>query len=1048
MTPELWQRLKPLFHAALEKSTQNRAAFVDAACGKDFELKMRLEELLDAEQQDTGSLDAPLAHLNGFLDDNTARFQPGELVLGRFRIIRPVGKGGMGEVYEAEDLQLGIVALKTIRHGIASSSDAFERFRQEVQLARRVSGPEVCRIHELYLLPASGRHKATAFLTMEYLEGITLHEKIHRDGPLPWKEAMSITLEICEGLRLIHEKGIIHRDLKSGNIMLCKQNGATRIVLMDFGLARDFDLDAFKSGTPSSAKTPGKTLPQMIMGTPEYMAPEQFEANPVSPATDIYALGIILYELVTGLHPYAADTPVGAAIRRAKLPRPPSSLRPKVPGQCDRIIERCLKYDAEMRFQSAKEVAKALRAGPANIENLKKDRPWVLWLASAVLFGLMAGSVFFFWQSRQYYRPSAEALRWYDAGVAALREGNNVKATRSLQQAITQDNHFVMAHARLAEAWANLDFDGNAQRELLLATPAGRHLQPLDRMYLDAIHATVTKDSPAEIATYRQILNRLPPTQKPAAYVDLGMAYERAGDLPHALENYGSAAGLDRDNSASFLHTAVLQSRMHHVPEAEEAFQRVQTLFTAEMNEEGLAELDYDRGYSASENGKIAEAKQYLNRSIEEARKIPSVQLEIRDLNQLSGAEIRSDADQAAKYAEQAIRLARENQLDAWAANGLVKLAGAKLYLGKLDEAEDSLNEALQIAHQTQQPRTEALANLNMASLMNQRRLPDKVIAPAQSALDYFQKQGFFVNAANASILLIRAQRDKGQYQQALEAANESISLSTKSGVPDLMRQSEEVVGTVLEKMEHYPDALAHYEKAQSLAENPVVKTYQSVNTASALWKLGHYTESDALLQAEPPNDVLGATMADTRAESLLSRGRYQQALSYIEATITRYPKISARSEQELELKRAIAEAHLGMKQQALADLGNVLQRAKPGNESEEAALNLEIAEISLNADLPQEAYDKASMAATHYASTGQLDSELRSACIAAAASKTLNDSTEYSSYAAKALDILSQIQHTWGPQISETYLSRPDIRNLLAKVPQEDLSNRRSHGT
>jgi serine/threonine protein kinase len=1044
MTSELWERLKPLFHAALEEDTENRAAFISSACNGDIELKRHLEELLDAEQKGTGSLDAPVAHLNGFFNDNGGRFQPGELVLGRFRIVRQVGRGGMGEVYEAEDLQLGTVALKTIRGGIASSSDAFERFRQEVQLARRVSGPQVCRIHELYLLPASGGHKATAFLTMEYLDGITLYEKVHRDGPLPWKEALNITLEICEGLRLIHEKDVIHRDLKTGNIMLCKQAGVMRIVLMDFGLARDFGADAVEKGT--SSQGPGKTLPQMIMGTPEYMAPEQFEAKPVSPATDIYALGIVLYELVTGLRPYAADTPVAAAIRRAKPPQLPSSLRPKIPGQCDRIIARCLEYDPEKRFQSAKEVAKALRAGPANIENLKRDRPWVLWFASAMVLGLVAGSTFFFWQSRQYYRPSPEALRWYNSGLSALREGNNVKATRSLQQAVAQDDHFVMAHARLAEAWGNLDFDDNAQREFLLASPGGRHLQPLDRMYLEAIHATVTKDSPTEIATYRQILNRLPPTQKSSGHVDLGMAYESAGDLPHALENYAEASRLDVDNSAAFLHTAVLQSRLHHLPEAEKAFQRVQTLFTANMNQEGLAELDYDRGYSANENGKIAEAKQYLNLSIEEARKIPSVQLEIRDLEQLSSAEVRSDTDQALKYAEQSVRLARENQLDAWAANGLVRVAGAKISQGKLDEAEASLNEALGIARQTQQPRTEALANLTMASLMNQRRLPDKVITPAQSALDYYQKHGFFVNAANVSILIIRAQRDKGQYQQALEAGNALISLADKSGVPRLMMQAEEVVGSVLQQMERYPDALSHFENARSLADDSS-KIYQAANMADALWKLGRYRESDVLLQAQAPNDVLGATMADTRVESLLSQEKYEQALSYIAATTARYPKMSASGQQELELERAIAEAHLGMKKEALADLGEVQQGSKPENASEEATRNLEIAEINLNAEMPQDAYGRAAEAAAHFASTGQLDSELRSVCIAAAASKALDNSAEYSSYTAKALDIRSLIQHTWNPQLSETYLSRPDIRTLLAKIPLEELSNRRSHG-
>jgi serine/threonine protein kinase len=1033
MTSELWERLKPLFHAALEEDTQNRAAFINSACNGDIELKRHLEQLLDAEQKGTGSLDAPVAHLNGFFNDNGARFQPGELVLGRFRIIRQVGRGGMGEVYEAEDLQLGTVALKTIRGGIASSSDAFERFRQEVQLARRVSGPQVCRIHELYLLPASGGHKATAFLTMEYLDGITLYEKVHRDGPLPWKEALNITLEICEGLRLIHEKDVIHRDLKTGNIMLCKQAGVMRVVLMDFGLARDFAADAVEKCT--SSQRPGKTLPQVIMGTPEYMAPEQFEAKPVSPATDIYALGIVLYELVTGLRPYAADTPVAAAIRRAKPPQLPSSLRPKIPGQCDRIIARCLEYDPEKRFQSAKEVAKALRAGPANIENLKRDRPWVLWFASAMVLGLVAGSTFFFWQSRQYYRPNAEALRWYNSGLSALREGNNVKATRSLEQAVAQDDHFVMAHARLAEAWGNLDFDDNAQREFLLAAPGGRHLQPLDRMYLEAIHATVTKDSPTEIATYRQILNRLPPTQKSSGHVDLGMAYESAGDLPHALENYAEASRLDVDNSAAFLHTAVLQSRLHHLPEAEKAFQRVQTLFTANMNQEGLAELDYDRGYSANENGKIAEAKQYLNLSIEEARKIPSVQLEIRDLEQLSSAEVRSDTDQALKDAEQSVRLARENQLDAWAAKGLVRVAGAKISRGKLDEAEASLNEALGIARQTQQPRTEALANLTMASLMNQRRLPDKVIAPAQSALDYYQKHGFFVNAANVSILIIRAQRDKAQYEQALEAGNALISLATKSGVPRLMMQAEEVVGSVLQQMERYPDALSHFENARSLADDSS-KIYQAANMADALWKLGRYRESDVLLQAQAPNDVLGATMADTRVESLLSQEKYEQALSYIAATTARYPKMSASGQQELELERAIAEAHLGMKKEALADLSEVQRGSKPENDSEEATLNLEIAEINLNAEMPQDAYGKAAKAAAHFASTGQLDSELRSVCIAAAASKALDNSAEYSSYSAKALDIRSLIQHTWNPQLSETYLSRPDIRTLLAKIP------------
>lgn len=855
MTPELWQRLKPLFHAALKEGTEDRAAFIHAACGEDHELRMHLEQLIESELQGTQPIDAPLANFNGLIDLSDARFQPGELVLGRFRILHAIGKGGMGEVYQAEDLQLGIIALKTIRHGIGSS-ETFERFRQEVQMARRLTGPQVCRIHELYLLPATGKHQATAFLTMEYLEGVTLSSKIRDGGPLPWKEALNITLEICEGLRIIHENGIIHRDLKSGNIMVCEQAGSRRIVLLDFGLARDSKSQIPASGSQRSTAT-RSTNTQGIMGTPAYMAPEQFEGNPVSPATDIYALGIILYELVTGFHPYAADTPVAAAIRRARHPRAPSLIRPKIPKQCDRVIQKCMEYDPENRFQTATEVAEALRAGPATFGNLRKDRPWVLWLASAAILAVIAVFGFSWWRSIQIYRPKPTALRWYDTGLAALREGNYVKATRSLQEATAEDDHFAMAHARLAEAWANLDFDGSAQRELLIATPGAKQLEPLDRMYLDAIHATVTKDYPAEIAAYQQILNRLPPDQKSSGYVDLGMAYQRAGDPNHALENYTQAASLNGDNPAPFMRIAVLQSRQHHLPEADRAFQRAQTLLTTEMNQEGLAELDYDRGYAINVGGDPTLAERYLEKALEEAKAIPSVQLQIRALTQLSSAAYVSDHyEQSVKDAEEAIHLAQSNQLNVWAADGYVRLANAELREGHLQKAEDAVQEALQLSHHGQQLRTEAGANLSLASIMDQRHLPDQVIAPAQSALDYYTQNGFSRDAASASLLLSRAQRYKGEYSKALESSKAFQELATKSGNRQLMSLSEELVGSIYLEMEQYPTALERFQNARSEADG-TAKAYQALHCASTLWKLGRYSESDEMLQSVPNTETL-----------------------------------------------------------------------------------------------------------------------------------------------------------------------------------------------
>jgi serine/threonine protein kinase/Tfp pilus assembly protein PilF len=1032
MTPELWQRLKPLFHAALEQNAEDRAAFITSACNGDLELQAHLNKLLEAEAQSTGSLSVPFVPARDFASINSTRFQAGEMVLGRFRIARLIGHGGMGEVYEAEDLQLGRIALKTMRREIALSPSAFDRFRQEVLLARKITGPQVCRIHELFLLPASDGHETTVFLTMEYLDGETLAARLARDGPIPWKEAHRIALDLCEGLRLIHAEGIIHRDLKSGNIMLCPHSKGLRTVLMDFGLAQDF--------TPASPGTHGaaKDLdgPPRIVGTPEYMAPEQFEGGTVSPATDIYALGIVLYEMITGVHPYAGPTPIAAAIRRARHPASPSTVVTKVPPQWDRVVEGCLEYEPSKRFQSAEEVAQRLRPGFANLRYLHKDRPWVFRAACALLLFAVGWSTYRLWQIRHYYHPSTEALRWYDAGVAALHEGSNIKATRALQQALAEDDHFVMAHARLAEAWANLDFDGNAQHEFLAATPGGPQLNPVDRMYLEAIHATVTKDHPSEIKAYRQILDHLPTGQKSWGYVDLGMAYERAGDPNHALECYKRAISLNNDYPAPFMHIAVLQSRQRHGPEADQAFRRAQALLSADMNQEGLAELDYERGYAANDGGDPALARGYLEKALDEATAIPSIQLQIRTLTQLGSVAAGLDRyEQAVKYANEAIDLAQANRLDAWAANGYVRLASAELQQGHLQQAEVAVQKALQLSRQTEQHRVEAMANVTLASLMNQKHLPDQMIAPAQAALEYYQQNGFFVPATNASLLLVRAQRDRGEYPQALEAGKASLELSTKSGNRQLMMLSEEVVGTVFFNMEHYPDALVHFQNALSMASTTNARAYQTLHCAGTLARLGRYREFDALLQQVPNTETFGLLMAEMRILSLLSSLKYAQANEVAEKTLISYPSMAEDDKLELLEDEALAEAHLGKTKQALALMNQISSQNSAQGAANDWRRDLVAAEIYLSLGKAQQARDLAAKTADHFASTGQRTSELRSLCLMAAASKTLKDSQGYESSSQKIIDILAELKHTWDPKIFVTYFSRPDFQALVRGI-------------
>ncbi len=291
-------------------------------------------------------------------DADNPRLTPGELLAGRFTILRFIAQGGMGAVYEASDVKLRSgVALKVIRGRIATDATAMERFRREVLLARRVSHPNVCRVYELY----DGTTAAGVpihFLTMQLLDGETLSQRLARAGRLTTAEALPLVRQLCDGLAAAHAEGVIHRDFKSGNVMLVasgegsgESTSSARVVITDFGIA--LALHARSTDAASEPLTGGNG----ILGTPEYMAPEQVSGEPVTKATDIYALGVVLYEMVTGKLPFTGDTPlVTAAKRLREAPPSPEATTPGLDGRWSSTVLRCLAREPERRFKSALDI--------------------------------------------------------------------------------------------------------------------------------------------------------------------------------------------------------------------------------------------------------------------------------------------------------------------------------------------------------------------------------------------------------------------------------------------------------------------------------------------------------------------------------------------------------------------------------------------------------------------------------------------------------------------------------------------------------------------
>jgi serine/threonine protein kinase len=278
----------------------------------------------------------------------------------RYDVLAEAGRGGMGVVYRARDRETDeIIALKTLRPELAADSRLVERFKRELRLARRITHKNVCRVYDLHRTPA------LCFVTMEFVDGENLRSVLHSRGTLELKEGIAVARQVCEALREAHKQGVVHRDLKPENVMI-DRSGTVKV--MDFGIARS--LDAISTVT-------GGTL-----GTPAYMAPEQAEGQPVDPRTDIYSLGLILYEVFTGVVAFTADTPIALAWKQVhEPPVHPRDLEPSLPPRLEKVILRCLEKDPARRYQTAEELDITLdKLGTQPIQETRSvgKRPWFI----------------------------------------------------------------------------------------------------------------------------------------------------------------------------------------------------------------------------------------------------------------------------------------------------------------------------------------------------------------------------------------------------------------------------------------------------------------------------------------------------------------------------------------------------------------------------------------------------------------------------------------------------------------------------------------------
>jgi serine/threonine protein kinase len=366
MTPQQYERLTELFHAALEIAPDQRAPFLDQLSDGDADLRCELESLLAVREQRQTFTEPPEDIAAAYLVQQSGT--PAEVPslapntrIDRYEIRCLLGKGGMGEVYLAEDLRLHRkVALKILPNGVAASEDRMRRFEQEATAAAALNHPHIAHIYEI------GQSESTHFIAMEYIDGDTLRDKIHRDKA-PLCKLLKYLIQVAEGLTKAHAAGIVHRDLKPDNIMITHDDYAK---ILDFGLAKLIEPQtALGSGGDPASKAAAALMGThsaagMVMGTAGYMSPEQAQGKvkEIDQRSDIFSFGCILFEAVTEQRPFADESIIKTLHKVIYEPALPiKDLNPSAPPDLQRVVRRCLAKDREERYQTIRDVAVELK---------------------------------------------------------------------------------------------------------------------------------------------------------------------------------------------------------------------------------------------------------------------------------------------------------------------------------------------------------------------------------------------------------------------------------------------------------------------------------------------------------------------------------------------------------------------------------------------------------------------------------------------------------------------------------------------------------------
>jgi serine/threonine protein kinase/lipopolysaccharide biosynthesis regulator YciM len=995
-----------------------------------------------------------------------ARLVPQEI--SHYRILNRLGAGGMGEVFLAQDTRLDRkVAIKMLPAKSIGDAQAKKRLFREAKAAANLDHPNICSIYEV------GEEGDCAYIAMQYIEGPTL-SKIIKGNALPPLEVVNIGIQASEALAEAHSRGVIHRDIKPQNVIITPRG---RVKILDFGLAKILR-DA--NSTPTDETESRLTDTGEVVGTVGYMSPEQLRDLPIDSRSDLFSLGVLLYECATGRSAFVGSTKIQISLQVIEVdPQRPSELSPDIPSGLDDIILKALAKDVDARYQSATAMLADLRRIEATLQgSVLNTRPLNTMSrpsqsrvthglsrsirtaptrvkAGLILLPLAILGILAVWIARPSgHQPSPEAMKWYENGTRAMRAGAFYEASKQLEQAISTDASFLLAHARLAQAYHELDNSDKAREELLRALSLRDQsgISSQDSVYVDAVAATVGQQFQKAIEHYNRLADQAADSDKASAYLDLGRAYQRTENIDKAQEYYQKAIDKDPQSAAAFLRLAMLYgSRRQDPTNAEEALNKAQFYYDKMFSQEGSAEVFYQRAVLLAAN-QIPDAMKYLGEALKISQNAKNEYQIVRTKLHMSALSYaQGDTKKATELATEAIDRAKNGGNVYLATTGLINLGYALMYRGELDEAGNRLRQALEFAERDKSPSTTARATLALGALNRQKGNPDEAIRLIESALTFYKEAGYPKETSTALIELANAHSDKGEDEIAMQTFEQLLG----SDLGDLaqLATAHSSLGVLLGvEREMYPQGLVHLDESyriNTLRGSSSHAAYNQMNRANLLWQLGRYKEATEALesasaianqrgQSDPSLKTLLALVHLTSSNLANSEGRFSDATKEGQQAL----QLSGKQYQAIDLSAkfsiGLAEAFSGAPQRAKP---LCQEAAAMATESRIPRLissaQLALAEVLVLARDAGGALKAALEAQSICARAGQHESEWRALLMAANASQLAGDRSAAQSYASRARTLCDSLREKWSPDSYEGYLRRPDIQNYRRQIDQ-----------